>query len=388
MKGILNRRRPWAGIFAIGGMMILPAWSSEATTWHFDTVDATGVGRFTSLQMDKFGDAHVAYVSEDGNYSLKYGFWDHSLKKWFTMPVDQKAQFCSLALDSKQHPHISYVEYGSSRGAKLRYAHWDGASWKKQAIPVNSGGVAYYTSITVDNKDNPTITFYDHLDQDNDFVLWLRVVSWNGSYWESRTIDQTRGSGKFNSVASDSAGNLHVAYANVSAMTASLRYAFWNGKSWNVEVLEGITEPYTVFSVSMVLDQVDVPHITYTDVVNRRVKYATRRGGKWQFEVVDTLTRVSYPDRNGIAVDPQGRAYLTYYDPGQGALKLAYRRDQRWIAEVIDQSVAGFTSSLQINHAAIWVTYSDEGSGALKCAHGSLAQLASVSQERPLVARR
>ena len=385
MKGLMESRKILAIVLALGTTTTVLAGTAAAAKWEIETVDPTATGRCTSLKIDKFGDAHVAYVAEDGSDSLRYAFWDHSIKRWFTMTVSAHADFSSIALDSKQHPHISYVDHGSMHGSKLEYAYWDGTSWKKQAIPVNSGSIAYYTSIALDAKDNPIISFYDHLTPEGDFAIRLRTVAWNGSYWESRTVDEDWGSGKFNAIALDSKGHPHIAYANVRAETAGLRYARWDGQSWNLEIIEGGRgRARSVYSVSMLLDKDDVPHITYTDVANSRVKYATRRGGSWQVEVVDVLAKVSYPDRNGIALDAQGQPYISYYDSGRGDLKIAFRRGQKWYGEIVDQNFSGFTSSLQIDHDAIWVTYADQVAGALKCARSSLEQ-AAVSQERPVI---
>ena len=208
-------------------------------------------------------------------------------------------------------------------------------------------------------------------------------MAWNGNYWETRTVDEDWGSGKFNSIAIDSAGRPHIAYANVRAETAGLRYATWTGQSWNVEVLEGGRgRARAIYSVALVLDKNDVPHITYTEVATGRVKYATRRGGTWQIEVVDTLVKVSYPDRNGIALDAQGKPYITYYDSGRGVLKLATARGSEWVRETIDENFSGFTSSAQIDHDAIWVTYADQMAGALKCAHRALGPTTTITQEK------
>jgi len=247
---------------------------------------------------------------------------------------------------------------------------------------VSSGGVAYYTSIALDAKDNPTISFYDHLNSEFDFVLHLRTVSWNGSYWETRTVDSSMGSGKFNSIAFNSAGRPEIAYANVRAETSSLRYCRWNGRSWDFEVLEGVQRAQPIYSVSMVLDKKDIPHIAYTDVANRLVKYATRRRNTWELQVVDSVRQVSYPDRNGIALDGHGDPYISYYDPGPGVLKIAHQRDGKWVFEIVDQSFAGFTSTLQIAPSGMWVCYADEGAAGLKCAHRTLDQDISVSEDK------
>ena len=163
---------------------------------------------------------------------------------------------------------------------------------------------------------------------------------------------------------------------------ASLRYARWNGHSWDVEVLEGAGRPGTsMWSVSMVLDKADAPHIVYTDAVNGLVKYATRKAGKWDLQIVDSLANVGYPDRNGIALDEEGHPYISYFDPGRGLLKLAHLKDNKWVTEVVDRNSAGFTSSLQIDHRNIWLTYLDGTGQRLKFARRSLEQAVSVNSK-------
>ena len=107
------------------------------------------------------------------------------------------------------------------------------------------------------------------------------------------TVDQTYGSGKFNSIAFDSAGRPHVAYGAVIYENASLRFADWDGTSWNDEILEGAGVPGTYRqAVMLVLDKQDVPHIAYSDVLNQIVKYRySKVNGKWQIEAVDSIEK-------------------------------------------------------------------------------------------------
>jgi hypothetical protein len=114
-------------------LILCSAVSSRAGEWRVETVDNSGPGRSSSLKIDSRGNAHLAFTVEDGNnHPLKYAIWDGGIKRWFVMPVDQGVSTCSLALDSKQRPHIAYVDYGTGSGAKLRYAQWDGsAPWMR-----------------------------------------------------------------------------------------------------------------------------------------------------------------------------------------------------------------------------------------------------------------
>ena len=130
---------------------------------------------------------------------------------------------------------------------------------------------------------------------------------------------------------------------------ASLRYAHWDGQTWQKEILEFMpNSSYSAYSVQIAMGPDNLPHITTTDTVARLVKYAYKQDGKWRIEPIDTVAEASYPDRNGIAVDSTGQVYISYYDAGRGHLKLAYRRDGKWVSEIVDSTLSGFTSSLQI----------------------------------------
>ena len=349
-------------VFAIGMLAVLLTHAGE---WQLGVAPDTVGGRYSSFQIDKYGNAHVCSFSPANNV-LSYSFWDHSVKKWFTTVLGDSSGFCSLALDSQQRPHISYLGYGTG----LNYAHWNGTSWEKQPLKIPTRLIAYNTSIVLDSEDRPYISFYEERGT-NDEVR-LRTVLWNGKFWELRTIDSDVGSGKFNSIAIDSSGRPAIAYANVYYQNASLRFARWNGQSWVVEIVEGVGAPAVIYSVMMTLEKADVPHIVYTDVLNRLVKYAVKRNGKWEIQVVDKLGRMGYPDRNGIAVDDQGNVYISYYDDYSGVLKLAYKKDNKWVSEVVDQQFSGFASCLRIADGSIWLSYQDETGEELRYARRDL----------------
>jgi hypothetical protein len=378
MKAGLEKEMAKLATMAIT-LMLCSADLCRSGDWRIETVDSSGPGRSSSLKIDTHGNGHLAFTVEDGNRNpLKYAIWDAGIKKWFVMPVDQGVSTCSLALDSKQRPHIAYVDFGTGSGAKLRYAKWDGAAWKKQAIPLNSDVIAYYASIALDAQDNPSISFYEYRGpKDTEIRIRMRVVTWTGEYWRVGTVDGQEGSGKFNAMAVDGKGNIHLGYANVSAGTSGMRYAYWNGKSWMLEVVEGTAQNNgeTVgYSVSIAIDGENNPHITYSNASNPMVKYAVRRNGRWQIQPIDRLGAIGYPDRNSIAVDDRGNPFITYYDAARGTLKLAYKQGPaRWAVEALESNAAGFASSIQLHNGTIWIAYGDDGGQGVKIATSDLA---------------
>jgi hypothetical protein len=287
------------------------------------------------------------------------------------------AGFCSLTLDSKDHPHISWADHGTGSGSKLRYIHWDGSSWHPEVLPLNSDVIGYYTSIALDLNDRPSISFYEYRGPvGSDLKDRMRVATWNGDFWEARTVDGTMGGGKFNCLASDALGRVHLAYANVVEQ-AGMRYALWDGKSWKMEILEGLPEAngYVGVNSCIAIDKNSNPHVTYMDTTKRNVKYGVRQNGRWKLEVVDAVGSVAYPDRNSIVVDDQGRPYIGYFDGIASVLKVAYRQGNQWFTSVVDERGTGFTSSLDIHQGKLWVSYTDQTAGGVRVAQIDLDAL-------------
>lgn len=368
-----------ARALVMGVASVLLIWTVEAAqpAWDVQVVDQSGTANYTALRVDREGNAHVAYVAEQNDHHvLRYAFWDHALKRWFTMTVANGASFCSLALDSKQRPHISWADYGTGEGARLRYAQWEGTSWKITAIPLNSEVIAYYTSVVLDRDDYPSISFYEYRGpRGTETSVRMRVVTWNGQYWQVKTIDHENQSGKFNSMAIDSQSRMHLAYANVGAQTAGIRYAMWDGETWNAEVIEDLTTSngeHVGYSAFIALDRSGAPHIVYSNSSHPSVRYAYRSGKKWMIQTVDTVSGVAYPDRYSIALTDQGAPYISYCDPGLGAVKVASRRGSKWSVEVVDEGGVGFTSAVDIHKRQLWVSYADMTNGALKVARRDL----------------
>jgi hypothetical protein len=349
----------------------------NAEPWMTGTVDGTSGGKYSTLKLDSFGNAHVVHFDPSSG-TINYSFWDHSLNKWFSTVLDKGSGFCSLTLDSKQRPHISYPE-GTNR---IKYTYWDGSAWQKQVANIHATVINYFTSIGLDAEDKPSISFYEEIGV-GEFRGRLRVVHWNGKYWEVRTADSDLGAGKFNSLAIDSNGNPEIAYGDVEYQNASLRYARWNGHSWDIDILEGAGQPGTnMWSVSLLLDKNDVPHIAYTDVRKNVIKYATKKGGKWVLTDIASISQVAYPDRNGLAVDDYGRVYISYFDNGTGVLRLTELDGDKRLSEVVDQGFAGLNSSLEIHEGWIWLTYSNEDGSRLKVARRRIEPpLVSSAQE-------
>jgi len=95
----------------------------------------------------------------------------------------------------------------------------------------DSGTVWFDTSLALDSRGYPRITYYDDTHQD------LKYASWNGSSWEIQTPDSQGSVGRWNSLALDSSGYPCITYYD--STNRRLKYA------------EGAPEPSTLLMVGL-----------------------------------------------------------------------------------------------------------------------------------------
>ena len=155
----------------------------SGTTWKTEEVEG---GRFYCMGISAAvgGDGTLHVVYSTGTY-LKYARRGES--GWDTQFVDRSegtGRDCSLALDSRGYPHISYYD-GENRS--LRYTHWTGEGWKIDIV--DSGGVGLSSSLDLDAEDRPHISYYDS----NNKALKYAFLEEGG--WVVKTLDRERWAG-------------------------------------------------------------------------------------------------------------------------------------------------------------------------------------------------
>ena len=108
----------------LGSILLLFSNSHAAEAeWEISIVDSAIVSwMYTSLALDSNNNPHISYIGP----GIKYAYWDGN---WHTERVDGGEGCASIALDSNDNPHISYYD---NRGY-LKYAHWDG-TWHTKTV--------------------------------------------------------------------------------------------------------------------------------------------------------------------------------------------------------------------------------------------------------------
>ncbi|MGQ9706589.1 MAG: hypothetical protein ACUVWP_06255 [bacterium] len=128
--------------------------------WNIEVVDNTEcVGDYSSIELDSNDHPHISY-SEYGrnNDHLRYAYFDGS--KWNIYVVDSYSGSSSISLDSNNLPHVSYLCYSESEMG-LKYAYFDGTKWNIEIVDNSIRSNQFGISIALDSKERPHISYCD-----------------------------------------------------------------------------------------------------------------------------------------------------------------------------------------------------------------------------------
>ena len=276
-----------------------------STGWRTETADDSGwVGIDPSIAVDTAGNPSISYYDED-NHDLKYAWKvDGSWQNEVVESEGDIGEESGLTIDNQGNVHVSYISH--DQGA-LKYAKKSGGSWDVSTIDNDNSHHVVTTSITLDSKGYPHIAYN----------------------WESGTEYGNNSDNKNNNKDSDIVNDGDSDNNNGNG-GSFIKYASWNGNSWNIEkATTGGSDVY------LALDNQDQPHICFIKDEpdsDPLIHYVSKSTGAWQTSIVDSETKSG--GDCGIDVDTAGHVHITYHDYGQKAIKYAERTGDAWEIQV------------------------------------------------------
>jgi subtilisin family serine protease len=227
-----------------------------------------------------------------------------------------------IAYDRDGVLHLAYYDPAIH---SVRYATRDtkGLWSKTQIVDTSSNDVGVYVSIDIDSTGKPAIAYFDNTNSD------LKYAHFNGASWDVQTRDSAKSVGQFPSLTFDPQGNPVIAYYRKSGGDLRMQTSDASGAWTRIDVdTTGDVGAWASVSTASVGG---IIAIAYVDQTNGDLKYARLANGEWTIFKVDDLSGVAYVDLN-IHND---QAFISYQDLGNGDLKFAKRQDNQWFNETI-----------------------------------------------------
>jgi len=261
------------------GVLRYASW--DGSKWIYETIsdDNKWYGGILSMAFDKNDIPHISFY--EWNYGdLMYGYKDGD--KWVVQIVDGQddaGMFNSISLDSKGYPHIAYIHsiYTNPYREELKYAYYDGTKWNIEVVDNEMREQGDYCSIALDSKDHPHIV-YEKATDDTNYNHNLYYAYYDGNNWIKENIYYLgHCHNPYNSIFIDSEDRPHISFYKGLQPGPGLYYGYKDGEKWNTEYLD---EGYIS---SIKLDDKEYPCIAYS--YESKLKFARWNGSKWDIEV-------------------------------------------------------------------------------------------------------
>ena len=241
--------------------------TNASGSWIASTIDSTGdVGNYASIAVDSNDKVHMSYYDSGGNSDLKYA--TNTSGSWIYTTLDSDGSVgaaTSIAIDSNDKVHISYADAtGKGVGGDLNYATNTSGSWVVSTIDFTSG-VGNSTSIALDSRNNAHISYV----ADYSIVpRYLKYATNASGSWVHTDVDYATGYEDGGSIAVDGNDNVYISYsffadldyvkyatnASGSWVTAAILESISSGGGGTSVTISGNGMPYIIYSGGGVLN--------------------------------------------------------------------------------------------------------------------------------------
>jgi hypothetical protein len=299
-----------------------------------DTVG--NVGRFTSLALDAKGNPVVSY-HDLTNRDLKllrcddpYCKGDESDRISIPDSAGMVGTYTSLVLDVKGKPVVSYCD-ASNGNLKLLHCDNSDCSRSSISIPDSLNIIGMYTSLALDAAGNPVISYYDASNGDLKLLHCDDPCCTEDESGNISTPDIKGDVGLYTSMALDAAGNPVISYY---ASDIGLKILHCDDSNCKGDESNNIAIPdagEVGWFSSLVLDAAGNPVVGYYNFSSGDLKILHCDDPNC---AGDESKNISTPDTTGyvgsdisMVLDAKGNPVVSYYDSSNGKLKILHCDD-------------------------------------------------------------
>jgi hypothetical protein len=338
------------------------------------TVDSVGdVGQFSSIAIDSKGFAHMVYYNAT-SHSLMYATneWGYWVTVVAALGNDQywKGEWCSIAIDSNDDPHVSYCIYEVATQDSWVGYRWFGSGPGTEEVLFKEAGHynGFCTDIAIDSQGYAHVVsgeFYGGYAQ----LLYARQGSpinsppgiahaWTGTIRINPLSSYGVGpfGGWYNSIdvgpndlaqISTMMGPYSVINSPAPSEGAPPGLGPYSGL-WHLRASASgfigtqISSGDVGFGSQIAVDEQNRAFISYQDNTTGSVVYAHQEAAGGAFTITPILDHVA-GGYTGIALDAQGQVYVSYqriYGSGMtlhNHIEVAAFRNDAWTYDEVDQ---------------------------------------------------
>lgn len=309
----------------------------DETKWQREVViEDKDICKITQLVLDSSDLPHIGYLSKvnescDNDKIIQYAHKNGEQWTFDTVPIppDLIPTHLSMALNSSDLPAFVYCQdifdlflpityQYASHCEDILYANYDGTNWQSETIPGVSG--APY-ALVIDSLDKPHILYkegsslkYVYL-KEKDWIINTVIeyeINDGGIYSAALALDQSN-------------KPLTSFFYEPQFRNRFLNYAFYQDGNWIIEKVEkpANCEPYETASIDLEIDTSGFPHISYF-TCGIILKYASFDGKSWNTEIIEggvknDISFIHYS--TAIVLDSFNMPHIVYYiDDEEGGL--------------------------------------------------------------------
>jgi len=283
----------------------------DTSGWQITTVDTEDnnngpTGNYDSLKIDSQDNVHISYESNAiNNMDLRYATLTDST--WsYTNPETSGVvgAYTSLAFDSWNLPHISHTGFGYNNNYNNFVLLYTTPGSGSELIDTSSSNQWQngfsYTSLALDSNDHPHISYIAN--KNSDWSGYLKYATKDNTGWHVENVDTGTIFGE-TSVAVDGQGNPSIAYYD--AGQDQIKVAEKVGGTWNIMVVD---EGSVQGMCSIVLSPDNIPHVSY--VKDNQLKYAST--AEPQLPRIEPTTTLITAATGGTATAGSGGIYTRH----------------------------------------------------------------------------
>lgn len=245
---------------------------------------------------DSNGKVHSVWMDAPDGWgssttSLIHSFWNGNV--WSTPTTIFSGNFHelpSLAADNSGNVHLTWDADTNPNAWQIYYSKYNGTAWSAATAisGATAGDVAWDSEIAIDSSGNPHVayTFIPAGTVGN--KRYTYYTRYNGTSWVTPTDITVSGTfHQYQTVASDSAGKVHVAWKSDLLGSFEILSRFWNGTTFSTTIsVSGTVAAAQDPQPRITVDNANNAHVVWEErdpatEGNFLIKYSKWNGTSW-----------------------------------------------------------------------------------------------------------